>query len=204
MTDPILRPLTFEPPFLRNFPTLGGLTNHVVHVRRLASAEVGAFRDHLVRLDTQSRVNRFGHAVSDAFLTSYAERTMSQSGTVKACFIDGECRAAGEAFLVNHNDYDAEAAFSVEKRWQGIGLGTLLFKRLIRTMRNKGACRICVICLRYNAPMRRIAEKMGGDVRFVSDGVIAHLEEPESSLWSLSMEAVEDASFMVLHLPAEG
>ncbi|MEL6920430.1 MAG: GNAT family N-acetyltransferase [Pseudomonadota bacterium] len=200
MTEAHLRPLIFEHPFSHVTPKRH-LRNHLVHVRRLAHAEIGTFRDHLIRLDTQSRMNRFGNAVSDAFLASYAERVMAREGTVKACFIDGVCRAAGEAFLVEHQDYDAEAAFSVEKRWQGYGLGTLIFKRLIRTIRNKGGTRICVICMRHNMAMRRIAEKMGGEIRIMPDGVVAHIERPASSLWSISLEAIEDASFMLLDVP---
>ncbi|MEM1378228.1 MAG: GNAT family N-acetyltransferase, partial [Pseudomonadota bacterium] len=162
---------------------------------------IGTFRDHLIRLDTQSRINRFGNAVSDQFLHGYAERVMTRDGTVKACFVDGVCRAAGEAFLVEHADYDAEAAFSVEKRWQGYGLGTLIFERLIRTIRNKGGTCICVICMRHNTPMMRIAEKMNGELRIMPDGMVAHIERPASSLWSISLEAIEDASFMLLDLP---
>lgn len=197
MSQTHLRPLVFEHPFIHG-RARSGLRNHIVHIRKLARSEVGTFSEHLQRLDTQSRIYRFGNAVNDAFLDDYAHRVLQGDGVVKACFIDGVCRGAGEAFLIDHGDYDAEAAFSVEKRWQGFGLGTLLFTRLVRSIVNRGGTRVCVICMRSNGPMRRISEKMGGELRIMPDGIIGHIRRPGLTLWSISLEVIEDASFMML------
>jgi len=43
-------------------------------VRRLWPADFPALRDHLLRLDSQSRYDRFAMAVNDDFLMRYAER----------------------------------------------------------------------------------------------------------------------------------
>ena len=41
-------------------------------VRKLQSNETAAFRDHLLRLDKESRRLRFAHSVSDTFIEDYA------------------------------------------------------------------------------------------------------------------------------------
>ena len=43
-------------------------------IRRLWPADLSAFREHLLRLDAQSRYDRFAMSVNDDFLTRYAER----------------------------------------------------------------------------------------------------------------------------------
>ena len=42
-------------------------------VRRLWAGETELYRQHLLRLDAESRRNRFGGAVSDEFIERYAE-----------------------------------------------------------------------------------------------------------------------------------
>jgi hypothetical protein len=45
--------------------------------RRLWPVEMRAFRDHLIRLDPESRHARFAMAVSDDFLNQYSERSLA-------------------------------------------------------------------------------------------------------------------------------
>jgi GNAT superfamily N-acetyltransferase len=165
--------------------------------------ESGVFRDHLLRLDHDGRQMRFGHAVSDEFLEKYAKDVFAEGAIVKACFIDGICRGVGEAFFVRSADCDVEAAFSIEPRWQGHGLGTLIFERLIRAVRNRGGRRICVLCLRSNAAMIRMAHKLNGLIRILPDGITGEIIRPPGGLLSLGAEMIEDAQFMYLELPDE-
>ena len=51
-------------------------------VRKLWPTETEKFRDHLLRLDKESRRLRFAHAVSDAFIEDYASR-MTEFGSVR-------------------------------------------------------------------------------------------------------------------------
>ena len=50
-------------------------------IRKLWPAESNAFRDHLLRLDRDSRRLRFAHSVSDAFIDDYAAR-MNDMGSI--------------------------------------------------------------------------------------------------------------------------
>ena len=56
-------------------------TSHLIDgvIRKLWIDRAGPYRDHLLRLDAESRRNRFGGAVSDEFIANYAE--LSRSGS---------------------------------------------------------------------------------------------------------------------------
>jgi hypothetical protein len=49
--------------------------------RKLWPTEADKFRDHLLRLDKESRRMRFAHSVSDSFIEDYASR-MAEFGSV--------------------------------------------------------------------------------------------------------------------------
>ena len=55
-------------------------------VRKLWPTETDKFRDHMLRLDKDSRRMRFAHSVSDSFIEDYASR-MAEFGSVVYAFI---------------------------------------------------------------------------------------------------------------------
>ena len=55
-------------------------------IRKLWPAESDKFRDHLLRLDKESRRLRFAHGVSDQFLEEYASRMNEQGAVVFGYF----------------------------------------------------------------------------------------------------------------------
>ncbi|HXW21676.1 MAG TPA: GNAT family N-acetyltransferase, partial [Rhodomicrobium sp.] len=65
-------------------------------VRKVWLSESDKFRDHLLRLDRESRRLRFGMAVSEAFIIDYASRLDEMKCLVYGFFVDGEIRAAAE------------------------------------------------------------------------------------------------------------
>lgn len=146
-------------------------------IRRLWPAERDIFTAHLLRLDAETRYDRFGTAVSDEFLINYAETTFGVGGLVYAYFEDGVVRGAAE--LRGLEDIVAqtgEAAFSVERDWRRRGIGGQLFGRLITAARNRSIRTLYLTCLPRNAAMRRLARKYEADlVAGYSDveGVIA-------------------------------
>src|SRR5262245_6717893 len=91
-------------------------------IRRMWSQESDKFRDHLLRLDRESRRMRFGMAVSDAFISDYASRSGEMKGIVYGFFVDGQMRAAAEMRQLGETwSTDAEGAFSVEPEYQNRG-----------------------------------------------------------------------------------
>lgn len=139
---------------------MAGATPAEGEIRRLWPAEREVFKAHLLRLDAETRRERFGTAVNDAFLVSYAETTFGVGGLVYAYVEAGEVRGAAE--LRGLEDIVAqtgEAAFSVERQWRRRGIGEQLFSRLITAGRNRGIRTLYMTCLPENAAMRRLARK---------------------------------------------
>ncbi|WP_293795535.1 GNAT family N-acetyltransferase [uncultured Bosea sp.] len=134
-------------------------------IRRLWPTERDLFREHLLRLDPVTRHQRFGTAVNDEFLESYARTTFNVGGLVYAYVVEGVVRGAAE--LRGLDDIIAltgEAAFSVETPWRRRGVGSQLFGRLITAARNRGVRTLYLTCLPENRAMRRLAAKFEADL----------------------------------------
>jgi hypothetical protein len=65
-------------------------------IRKLWIGEAAKYRDHVLRLDSTSRHNRFGGGVSDDFIGRYVELSLSLDAVVHAFFIKGVIRGAAE------------------------------------------------------------------------------------------------------------
>jgi RimJ/RimL family protein N-acetyltransferase len=129
-------------------------------VRRLWPTERDLFREHLLRLDPETRHQRFGTAVNDAFLENYAATTFGVGGLVYAYLEDGVVRGAAELRGLDEILVETgEAAFSVERGWRRRGIGAELFGRLVTASRNRGIRTLYMTCLPENAAMRRLAAK---------------------------------------------
>lgn len=162
-------------------------------IRKLWPNETAKFRDHLLRLDRDSRRMRFAHGVSDTFIEEYASRMTEMGSIVFGYFEDGEVRAAAELRKLGDTwGQEAEAAFSVEKAFQEKGLGSELMGRVIRSARNRGVHHLFMSCLSENAKMQAIARKHEADLRFEYGEVIGDIVPQEANYFSLLAEAVED------------
>jgi GNAT superfamily N-acetyltransferase len=129
-------------------------------IRKLWPMETQKFRDHLLRLDGDSRRMRFAHGVSEAFIADYASRMNDMDAIVFGHFEDGEVRAVAELRKLGAVwSPDAEAAFSVEAPYQNQGLGTELMGRVVQAARNRGVQHLYMSCLAENSKMQVIARK---------------------------------------------
>lgn len=176
-------------------------------IRKLWPNETNRFRDHLLRLDRESRRMRFAHCVSDAFIEDYAAR-MNEMGSIVFAFIsDGEVRAAAELRkLADVWGHDAEAAFSVEQAYQSRGIGSELMGRVIRAARNRGVHRLYMSCLAENAKIQAIARKHEADLTFEHGEVIGEIVPDSPNYFSILAEAAEDRighTMAVLNLQAQ-
>ena len=104
------------------------------HIRRLRRSDRADFAAHLLRLDADSRRMRFGSAVNDGFLRRYAETALAPDSIAKGFFVGRTLRGAAE--LRGLHAALPEAAFSLERPWQGRGHGTRLFSSLVDAARN--------------------------------------------------------------------
>lgn len=126
-----------------------------------------------LRLDTPSRISRFGSVVSDTALAAHARRALADADWIGAVFMDARLCAAVETYTLGSRDPRvAEAAFVVDPRWRRRGIATALLRASLRWARSSGIDTLRMVFSRSNWPMRKLASK--GTANFtVLDGEIS-------------------------------
>jgi GNAT superfamily N-acetyltransferase len=163
-------------------------------IRKLWVGETDAYRDHLLRLDEESRQRRFSGVVSDDFIARHAATAQGMGVVVHGFFVDGvlhgaaELRALGSMF-----GHEAEAAFSIEHPWQSQGVGSLLLERTLLSARNRGINSLHMYCLTDNRRMQQLARKFEADLKFDFGCVVGEVDAPRSTPLSMMREALADA-----------
>ncbi len=162
-------------------------------IRKLWTGETDAYRDHLLRLDHDSRRRRFSGAVSDEFIAHHAATASDIGVVVHGFFVDGVLRGAAElrrnGSLFAH---EAEAAFSIEQPWQSHGVGTVLLERTLLSARNRGIKSLQMQCLANNERMQQLARKFEAGLSFDFDGVVGEVDPARLTPLSLMREAMAD------------
>jgi GNAT superfamily N-acetyltransferase len=153
-------------------------------VRQLRPSDLPRFRDHLLRLDVQSRHDRFNGATNADFIVRYADRCFHEGVTVIG-YVEGD-RVLGAAELHERADLPeptGEIAFSVERHLQRRGLGGLLFARLVESARAFGYARLVVTTHPQNEPMKRLARGFNARLWFEQGETVGLIElEPAPPL----------------------
>src|ERR1700752_3817651 len=94
--------------------------------------ELSLLRDHLLRLDHESRHDRFHGFMDDSFIERYAEKCADDGTVIIAYLEDGVVRGAAELHPPETSpDLLPEIAFSVEADLRRHGVGSILFRKLI-------------------------------------------------------------------------
>lgn len=162
-------------------------------IRKLWIGESAALRDHLLRLDPESRRYRFGSPVNSHFIEQYASRALTPETVVHGYFVDGVLRAVAELRPYGKPfPLEAEAAFSVERDWQSSGIGSELMERAILAAQNRGIRAIHLNCLAENRRMQAIAKKHKAQLRFHADDVVGKLVNPGATPLSIMREFIAD------------
>ncbi|MFA6266382.1 MAG: GNAT family N-acetyltransferase [Pseudolabrys sp.] len=163
-------------------------------VRKLWPAEADAYRDHLLRLDRESRNTRFSGAVSDEFIAEHAASIRELGVIVHGFFLDGVLRGAAELRPVGPLfGHEAEAAFSIEKDWQSHGVGTALLERTLLSARNRGIRLLRMDCLAGNRRMQQLARKFEADFTFDFGSVVGEVKAARYTPLSIAREMMADA-----------
>jgi len=163
-------------------------------IRKLWVGETDAYRDHLLRLDLESRHRRFSGAVANDFIARHAATAGDVGVVVHGFFVDGalsgaaELRPYGAGFA-----REGEAAFSIEQPWQSQGIGSLLLERTLLSARNRGIKHLHMHCLADNKRMQQLARKFEADLHFDFGSVVGEVDPPHSTVLSLMREAHADA-----------
>src|ERR1700741_5457559 len=137
-------------------------------VRTLSQQEeLPLLRDHLLRLDRNSRHDRFHGFMDDSFIERYAEKCANDGTIVIAYLEDGVIRGAAELHPPDQSgDSQPEIAFSVESGLRRKGVGSILFRTLIAEARAKGYRSLRITTGAQNEAMRALASKFGAHLTF--------------------------------------
>ena len=158
-------------------------------IRKLWGVETNAYRDHLLRLDAESRRNRFCGTIADDIIRTYAATARGSDAIVHGFFVDGVLRGAADLRILGR---EAEAAFSIEKPWQSQGIGSALLERSLLAARNRGIKLLEVCCLAENQRMQQLARKFEAELTLDFGTVVGKMQNPHPTPLSLMQEMVAD------------
>jgi GNAT superfamily N-acetyltransferase len=160
--------------------------------------ELPLLRDHLLRLDPESRHDRFNGYMDDSFIERYAARCANDGTIIVAYMESGIVRGAAELHPPEQSeDFLPEIAFSVEACVRRRGVGSILFKRLVAEARWKGYRRLRVTTNAQNNAMRALASKFGAQLVFrhgESTGIIEVHQLPQDELTKLAIDVPLNAA----------
>jgi RimJ/RimL family protein N-acetyltransferase len=167
-------------------------------VRTLSQQEeLPLLRDHLLRLDRNSRHDRFHGFMDDSFIERYAEKCANDGTVVIAFFENGVVRGAAELHPPDQSpDSLPEIAFSVEASVRRRGVGSILFRKLIKEARAKGYQSLRITTGAQNDAMRALASKFGAHLTFrhgESTGTIDLTQQDDTVLAPPAVTTAVDA-----------
>jgi GNAT superfamily N-acetyltransferase len=129
--------------------------------------ELPLLRDHLLRLDRESRHDRFHGFMDDGFIERYAAKCAGDGTVIIAYIENGVVRGAAELHPPDQSpDALPEIAFSVEACVRRQGVGSVLFRKLIAEARSKGYDSLRITTGAQNRAMRALASKFGAHLTF--------------------------------------
>jgi len=162
-------------------------------IRKLWIGEAEIYRDHLLRLDPDSRYARFGGAVADEFVHDYVTTTLGLDAVVHGFFAAGVLRGAAELRPLGPVfGREAEAAFSIEATWQSHGIGSTLLDRTLLAARNRGINKLHMACLADNRRMQELARKFAAELSFDFGSVVGEVAAARPTPLSVLREFISD------------
>jgi GNAT superfamily N-acetyltransferase len=165
--------------------------------------ELPLLRDHLLRLDRDSRHDRFHGFMDDGFIERYAAKCAGDGTTIIAYIEDGVVRGAAELHPPDQSpDALPEIAFSVEACVRRQGVGSILFRKLIAEARSKGYHSLRITTGAQNRAMRALASKFGAHLTFrhgESTGSIDLTQQNQPQPAKLAVATPFDAARAMIH-----
>lgn len=161
-------------------------------IRLLLPSEYRDYAAHLLRLDPLSRFMRFAGLVSDSALRRHAARVADQRAVVLGYFAEGELRGVAELHPLPvrpDRPRAAEIAFSVERPFQGRGIGSRLMDRVIAYAQAHGFEDLQMMFLATNGQMKRMAIQHDAQLTNDEDEVIASLRPRGATPFSWARHA---------------
>ena len=145
-------------------------------VRELTALDRPAYEQHLLALGTEDRRLRFGTPPADSVVRAYVERIDFERDALFGVFSD-DLALVGAAHLARGDEH-AELGVSVLPEYRGRGFGGALLERAMLRARNWRRPKLFMHCLRENATMMHLAQKLGMHVATQAGEADAWLELP--------------------------
>ena len=165
--------------------------------------ELPLLRDHLLRLDSGSRYDRFNGFMEDGFIERYAAKCADDDTVIIAYFEKGVVRGAAELHPPDQSPGSLpEIAFSVEASVRRHGVGSILFRKLIAEARLKGYHSLRITTGAQNRAMRALANKFGAHLTFrhgESTGSIDLKQQPQPEFARLGIATPVDAARVMMN-----
>jgi len=171
-----------------------------VLVKELCERDRRRVLRHLLALDRNDRLLRFGSMIPDEQIQAYVDKLdFSRDivfGVVNNVFqlvgMGHLAFAASEGRKSTNKAQVAEFGVSVSMSARGQGVGTRLFQRAAIHCRNSDVDTLYMQCLTSNQTMMHIAKKAGMRIKREYGEADAHLELPPPSPGSVMAEALEE------------
>ena len=171
--------------------------------RKLWPQDAADFRDHLLRLDPEERVCRFGRAVGDDWIAAYCAGTDWMRSITLGCWIAGALRGVSELKRLDGTwPRMAEFALTVERAFDSHGIGSELLRRLVLVARNRGIARGYMLCLPQNQRIQRIVRKLNPALAYHGDQIECELALALPNALTLGEEIYDDGCAMMQSLLA--
>lgn len=156
-------------------------------VRRALPSEFDKYRQHLLKLDADSRYLRFGYMIKDEMIVQLCDQWQKDASRHVLFVIEDnklDFLAVGHVAMLN----EMELAFSVLPQCQRQGMGSMLMVRVIQWCRTHGHLNGCMVCLSTNTAIRHLCQKHGinirsqqgetmADIHFDSPNITTYLQE---------------------------
>lgn len=167
-------------------------TNALGTFRELSACDQALHRDHLIRLDAETRRDRFNGVADDAFIERYSARCFNGRTRLFA-YIDasGQIRGCAEIHPPSRTT-PADIAFSVEPEFRRRGIASKLFEAIIVAA---GAQRIRTLRITsgaQNVAMRALARKFGASFSYDAGEATGLLSVPASAVKPRRFAATHD------------
>lgn len=180
-----------------------------VRVKELSERDRRRLLMHLLALDNDDRLLRFGTVLPDELITKYVQMLNFARDTVFGVY-DSKFKLVGVGHLAfaarealpqvsdaTVKERVAEFGVSVSASARGIGIGSRLFERAAIHCRNADVDTLYMHCLASNQTMMHIAKKAGMEIHRAYGEADAYLKVLPADPASVLQEAVEEqvASF---------
>lgn len=160
-------------------------------IRTLGPDDLAALEAHFLRLAGHDRRMRFCGDLNDAAIRRHCAMIDWARTRILGCEVDGTLRGAVELMVHPYpHTGEADLAMSIERAFQGRGLGVMLMRKALVLARNRCVGSVHMACMVGNRRMQKLAAKFGATLSLGEGEVAGRIRAP----WPTTLTLVEEAA----------